>query len=74
MAAIEPVPPEEHLSGVSSVFFVVPKKDHKAWKAVLDQKDLNCWVIRIFWMKFLASIKQLLHLNNFMTSIELQDA
>lgn len=71
---IETVPYTEREQGLYSILFTVSKKNRK-WRAVLDLKFLNTFVIqKHFRMETLRSIAESLLPQDFLTSIDLTDA
>ncbi|CAJ0919414.1 unnamed protein product [Ranitomeya imitator] len=71
---IVPVPEIKRFTGFYSNLFVVPKKDGKA-RPILDLKLLNRRVrLRHFWMESLRSVIASMEAQEFLCSIDIQDA
>ncbi|XP_042320541.1 uncharacterized protein LOC121929246 [Sceloporus undulatus] len=72
--AIEPVPDDQKGLGCYSAFFLVPKKNG-SWRAILNLRPVNQFVRkRKFRMETLKSIMDSLQPDNFLSSVDLQDA
>jgi len=72
--AIEPVPPDQENEGFYSTFFMVTKKTG-GWRPILNLKPLNKYIAsKTFKMESLRSVRKALEPEDWMISIDLQDA